>query len=225
MAEEHNRVLTDHVADLLLCPTQTAAENLAREGITCGVHNVGDVMYDAVLYNVGIAEQRSTLLHHLSLEPKGYLLATIHRAENTDDPIRLAATVEASGALLEPIVLPTHPRTRAALAAFNLSTPANVHLIEPVGYLDMLMLEKHARLILTDSGGVQKEAYFFGVPCVTLREETEWVETVEAGWNVVADVNPQRIVNTVRNFQLAQTMPMVFGNGRASEQIVTILSE
>jgi len=225
MPEEHNRILTDHAADLLLCPTQTAVENLAREGITQDVHNVGDVMYDAVLHNIGVAEKHSTVLERLALEPGGYLLATVHRAENTDDPARLAAIVEAFGAIAEPIVFPAHPRTRSALAAFKLSVPANVRLIEPVGYLDMLLLENHARVILTDSGGVQKEAYFFDVPCVTLREETEWVETVEAGWNRVVGTVPGRVTSAVRELSPVGSPPAVFGDGRASERISEIIGE
>lgn len=225
MPEEHNRVLTDHAADLLLCPTETAVENLAREGITRGVHNVGDVMYDAVLHNIGIAGKRSTVLRRLALKSGGYLLATVHRAENTDDPSRLAAIVEAFGAVQEPIVFPAHPRTRSALGASGLSVPANVQLVEPVGYLDMLLLEKHARLILTDSGGVQKEAYFFAVPCVTLRDETEWVETVEAGWNVVVGADPQRIAAAVRSLRPSGAPPEVFGDGRASERMVEIIAQ
>jgi len=216
MAEEHNRVLTDHAADLLLCPTQTAVENLAREGITQGVHNVGDVMYDAVLFNIGIAEKRSTVLDRLALRSGSYLLATVHRAENTDDPVRLMAILEAFGAIQESIVFPAHPRTRSALDAFDLSVPANVRLVEPVGYLDMLLLEKHARLILTDSGGVQKEAYFFGVPCVTLRDETEWVETVESGWNVVGGTDPNRIRQAVRSFNPPPNRPALYGDGRTA---------
>jgi UDP-GlcNAc3NAcA epimerase len=223
MPEEHNRVLTDHLADLLFCPTQTAVDNLANEGITRGVHNIGDVMYDALLYNIAIAEERSTVLHRLRLESRAYLLVTVHRAENTDDPARLAAILEAFGALSEPIVFPAHPRTWSALAEFKLSVPANVQLIQPVSYLDMLLLEKHARLILTDSGGVQKEAYFFGVPCVTLRDETEWVETVEAGWNVVAGADPQQIAAAVRDLHPSGTPPKVFGDGRANERVVKII--
>jgi UDP-GlcNAc3NAcA epimerase len=224
MPEEHNRVLTDHVADLLLCPTQTAVDNLTREGITRGVHNVGDVMYDAVLHNIGIAKQRSTILNRLGLKPGCYLLATVHRAENTDDPVRLAAILEAFSAVSEAIVFPAHPRTRSALAKLGLSPPANVQLIEPVGYLDMLLLEKHARLILTDSGGVQKEAYFFSVPCVTLRDETEWVETVETGWNVVVGTDPRRIAAAVQGLRPAARPPGVFGDGRASERIESLIS-
>jgi UDP-N-acetylglucosamine 2-epimerase len=223
MPEEHNRVLTDHCADLLFCPTQTAVENLASEGITRGVHHVGDVMYDAALYNLRIAEKQSTILRHLSLDPKSYLLATIHRAENTDNRARLASIVEAFGALQEPIVFPAHPRTRSALVAHKLEVPPNVHLIEPVGYLDMLMLEKHARLILTDSGGVQKEAYFFGVPCVTLREETEWVETVEAGWNMVVGADTPRIIEGVHSHASPEARPALYGDGESAKHIINCL--
>jgi UDP-GlcNAc3NAcA epimerase len=223
MPEEHNRVLTDHAADLLLCPTQTAVENLACEGVTRGVHNVGDVMYDAVLHNSGIAEKRSTALRRLALKPGGYLLATVHRAENTDDPVRLAAIVEAFGAVGEPIVFPAHPRTRSALVRLGLSVPTNVQLVEPVGYLDMLMLEKHARSILTDSGGVQKEAYFFAVPCVTLRDETEWVETVEAGWNVVVGADKARIIEAVRSYSPPSVRPALYGTGDAAARCVAAL--
>lgn len=225
MPEEHNRVLTDHVADLLFCPTQTAVQNLAREGITRGVHNVGDVMYDAVLYNGGIAEKRSVILDRLALEPRGYLLATVHRAENTEDRARLAAILQAFGTIPELIIFPAHPRTRLALADWELSIPANVRIIQPVGYLDMLMLEKRARLILTDSGGVQKEAYFFGVPCITLREETEWVETVEAGWNVVVGADAARIAAAVRDLRPSERPATVFGDGRASERMVDLIGE
>jgi UDP-GlcNAc3NAcA epimerase len=223
MPEEHNRVLTDHAADLLFCPTQTAVDNLAREGITRGVHNVGDVMYDAVLYNQAIADQRSEVLSRLGLESQGYLLATVHRAENTDDPMRLAGIVEAFGMLEEPIVFPAHPRTRAALATSGMSLAPNVHMIEPVSYLDMLSLEKNARLILTDSGGVQKEAYFFAVPCVTLREETEWVETVETGWNVVVGANAACLVRTVHSFAVPEVRPALYGDGQTAERIVKVL--
>ena len=194
MPEEHNRVLTDHCADLLFCPTQTAVDNLAREGITRGVHLVGDVMYDAVLQFGELARQRSTILHDLGLKPKGYLLATVHRPYNTDDYVRLQSILETFIEIGEPVIFPVHPRTRKRIAGLagtlNLRAGAgDLRLIEPVGYLDMLMLEQNARLILTDSGGVQKEAYFFAVPCVTLRPETEWVETVKAGWNLVADAD------------------------------------
>jgi len=236
MPEEHNRVLTDHCSDLLFCPTQTAVDNLAREGITgdkdhrIGVHLVGDTMYDAVLQFAEIARQRSTILQDLGLKPKGYLLATVHRPYNTDIPENLRNILAAFAEIEEPIIFPIHPRTRQRIVEFGLSNVKretwNVKLIEPVGYLDMLALEQHARMILTDSGGMQKEAYFFGVPCVTLRPETEWVETVEAGWNVVVAASRAQIVGVVNGREWPKGMPpAMFGDGRAAPGIVVRLME
>ena len=232
MPEEHNRVLVDHCADLLFCPTQTAVNLLTTEGITHGVHLVGDTMYDAVLQFVELARRQSTILATLDLEPKHYLLATVHRPYNTDEPENLQHILQAFLSLDEPVIFPVHPRTRKKISELGLGIPSftgarqvnNLHLIEPIGYLDMLMLEQNARLILTDSGGIQKEAFFFAVPCITLRPETEWVETVETGWNVLVDADPAKIVNAV----LSQgwptgTPPTVFGDGQASERIVEIL--
>ncbi|HID31669.1 MAG TPA: UDP-N-acetylglucosamine 2-epimerase (non-hydrolyzing), partial [Desulfobacterales bacterium] len=203
MPEEHNRVVTDHCSDLLFCPTRTAVDNLAREGITHGVHLVGDTMYDAVKEFSEIACRRSTILQQLGLKSKCYLLATIHRPYNTDVPRNLHNILTAFVEVDEPIVFPVHPRTRQRIIEFGLGEPqsenSNLQFIDPVGYLDMLVLEQHARLILTDSGGIQKEAYFFGVPCVTLRPETEWVETVEAGWNVVVGSERSLIVQNALN--------------------------
>lgn len=227
MPEEHNRVLTDHCADLLFCPTQTAVDNLAREGITQGVHLVGDTMYDAVLQFGALARERSTILDDLGLTPKGYLLATVHRPYNTDDPERLRTILEAFVELGEPVVFPVHPRTRQRLEALNVQTleRSNVRLIEPVGYLDMLMLEQHARLILTDSGGMQKEAYFFAVPCVTLRPETEWEETVRSGWNMLVEADSRRIWDAVENTAWPEGRPApLFGDGSAARQIVQIMT-
>ena len=232
MPEEHNRILTDHCADLLFCPTQTAVNLLTKEGITHGVHLVGDTMYDAVLQFVELARQQSTVLATLDLEPKHYLLATVHRPYNTDEPENLQRILQAFLTLDEPIIFPVHPRTRKKIGELGLGIPSftsarqlnNLHLIEPVGYLDMLVLEQNARLILTDSGGIQKEAFFFAVPCVTLRPETEWVETVETGWNVLVDAVPAKIVNAVLNqCWPTGTPPTVFGDGQASERIVEIL--
>lgn len=231
MPEEHNRVLTDHAADLLFCPTQTAVDHLAAEGLTAGVYLTGDVMYDAVLYNSELAESRSDVLSRLGLTSGDYALATVHRPQNTDNKGALSAILYAFGELEEKIVLPAHPRTTAAVARFELKPPNNVLLIDAVGYLDMLTLEKHARLILTDSGGVQKEAFFFAVPCVTLREETEWVETLDAGWNVLAGAQPVRILESARKLMplqeastaLAQAQESIFGDGRASNRIAAIL--
>lgn len=184
MPEEINRVVTDHVSDLLLCPTQTAVENLAAEGITRGVHHVGDVMYDATLAALGAARSRSRILEELGRTPRTYAVATIHRAENTSDPVRFGAVVEwlRARAREMPIVMPVHPRTRSLIDA-AMPPVAGLQLIEPLGYFDMTLLMSQARGVYTDSGGLQKEAYFHRVPCVTLRDETEWVETVEAGWN------------------------------------------
>ncbi len=225
MPEEHNRVLTDHAADLLLCPTQTAVDHLAREGVTRGVHLVGDVMYDAVLYNIALAEQRAGVLARLGLEPGSYALATIHRPSNTDDPARLQAILAALRALAAdyPVVFPVHPRTRQKLAGLDSYEP-NLHLIEPVGYLDMLLLERQARLILTDSGGVQKEAYFFAVPCLTLRRETEWVETVDTGWNRLVGNDLALIAQLAHDPKPTGSPLPLFGDGHAADRIAALLN-
>jgi len=229
MPEEHNRVLVDHCADLLFCPTQTAVNLLTTEGITHGVHLVGDTMYDAVLQFVELARQQSTILATLDLDPKHYLLATVHRPYNTDEPENLQGILQAFLSLDEPVIFPVHPRTLKKISELGLGIPSftdarqvnNLHLIEPIGYLDMLMLEQNARLILTDSGGIQKEAFFFAVPCITLRPETEWVETVETGWNVLVDADPAKIVNAVASQRWPSgTPPTVFGDGQASTRIV-----
>lgn len=221
MPEEYNQVLSDHCADLLFCPTLTAVKNLAREGITQGVHLVGDVTCDAVHHFGPSAQERSMILDELGLEPKRYLLATVHRASNTDDSQKLSGILAALSEIGEPVVFPIHPRTRQRMAEAGLS--ASVQLIEPVGYLDMLMLERNARLILTDSGGVQKEAYILGVPCVTLRSETQWVETVEMGWNVVGRDLPHLIKWAVKDHVWPQDRPPLFGDGHAGQAIVRIL--
>ncbi|MEM4218086.1 MAG: UDP-N-acetylglucosamine 2-epimerase (non-hydrolyzing) [Candidatus Methanomethylicaceae archaeon] len=226
MAEEINRVLTDHISDLLFCPTQTAVENLRREGITQGVYLVGDVMYDAALQYLALAEQKSRILERLGLRPKEYALATVHRAENADDPQRLRAIFAGLEAIAQAgllVILPLHPRTRKQAEALGLS-PNGVRVLEPVSYLDMLLLEKNARVILTDSGGVQKEAFFFRVPCVTLREETEWVETVETGWNVLVGCDPERIVQAAQRASrgIKDTWPL--GEGRTAERIISLVS-
>jgi UDP-N-acetylglucosamine 2-epimerase len=230
MPEEHNRVLTDHCADLLFCPTRTAVDHLAREGVTAGVHLVGDVMYDALLHFAGVAGERSTAVASLGLCPGEYLLATIHRAYNTDDPATLGGILRALDEIGERVVFPIHPRTRQRLAAADGGSgdrsPAlrNVMLVDPVGYLDMLALEQGARAILTDSGGVQKEAYFLRVPCVTLRPETEWVETVASGWNVLAGTDPGAIVTAARGARRPPgDPPPYFGSGDASTRIAALI--
>lgn len=220
MPEEINRVLVDHCSDLLLCPTKTAVDNLKNEGITEGVHLTGDVMVDAQRDCLSIAEKKSKILETLGLEPKEYYLATIHRAENTDDPERLGSIVRALKEL-EEVVFPCHPRAEKYLKKLGLWESLNeqVKVIKPVGYLDMIMMEKDARKILTDSGGVQKEAYLLGVPCITLRDETEWVETVEDGWNVLAGADTDRIALLTREFNPRRRQRDVFGPGDASIRI------
>jgi len=224
MPEEHNRVLTDHCADLLFCPTQTAVNLLAAEGVTRGVHLVGDVMIDAMRVHGALARQRSALAARLGLHGRRFILATIHRPYNTDDPARLAVILTALAGLEAPVVFPVHPRTRAALTRAGLALPANVLAMDPIGYLDMLALEQAAALILTDSGGVQKEAYCFAVPCVTLRPETEWVETVEAGWNRLAWGDAAQVIEAARRPWPTTPPPPVFGDGHAAERIVSLLA-
>lgn len=193
MPEEINRILTDHCSDLLFCPTETAIANLEKERIKNGVHLTGDVMVDALKENIEIAERGSNVLEELGLKPRGYYLSTVHRAENTDDFNRLKSVVNAF-CEIENLVFPCHPRTEKCLKVFGLwnELVKNARLIKPVGYLDMLMLEKNAKKILTDSGGIQKEAYIFKVPCITLRENTEWIETIGDGWNVLVGANKEK---------------------------------
>ena len=230
MPEEHNRVLTDHCADVLFCPTKTAVENLRQEGIINNVHLVGDTMYDATLQFAELASRRSTILQDLKLESKRYLLATVHRPYNTDVPENLYSILNAFLDTGETVIFPVHPRTRQKISSLgeslNLRVPAaeRLRLIDPVGYLDMLVLEQNARMILTDSGGMQKEAYFFSVPCVTLRPETEWVETVKVGWNTLVGADRLQIVNAVCARAWPDgTPPPFFGDGRASGHIVANL--
>ncbi len=201
MPEEINRIVTDCASDVLLCPTQTSVDNLSQEGITRGVHLVGDVMFDVALVAGARAQATSDILQRLAVEPRGYLLATVHRAGNTDNPANLRAIVEAMLEQDEPLILPLHPRTRKCLEDISLlatlTNAARIRLTEPLGYLDFVMLQKNARKILTDSGGVQKEACFHKVPCITLRDETEWVETVESGWNVLVGAHKDRILRAI----------------------------
>ncbi|MBC7080579.1 MAG: UDP-N-acetyl glucosamine 2-epimerase [Methanothrix sp.] len=253
MPEEINRVLADHLADLLFCPTTTAVDNLRREGFTSIVNdgqlvpvelrlpvrgsagpqpraiNVGDVMYDAVRMYLELAEGKSSVLDQLDLQPENYALATVHRAENTDDPVRLKGIFQGLAALAQEglkVVVPLHPRTRNALSSLSISQslPRPLLIVEPVSYLDMLILEKNARVILTDSGGVQKEAFFFRVPCMTLREETEWAETVEAGWNVLVGCDRQRIARAALEAQSGKECAWPYGDGRAAERTIDALS-
>ena len=224
MPEEINRVLTDHVSSLLFCPTDAAIENLAKEGITKGVHRVGDVMYDALLHNLAIARKHSNILKSLGLEKGTYALATAHRAANTDDPARMAAILNALGSLSTRVIFPVHPRTRKMIQEAGLSVAQNVMAVEPVGHFDVLILQENANCILTDSGGMQKEAYLLGVRCITLREETEWVETVHVGWNMLTGVDADVIRSAFETWHPSGERPALYGNGRAAEEICEILS-
>ncbi|MBI3969386.1 MAG: UDP-N-acetylglucosamine 2-epimerase (non-hydrolyzing) [Chloroflexi bacterium] len=228
MPEEINRVVADHLSELLLCPTETAIANLRREGITAGVYNCGDVMYDAVLQHAPVAAKRSTVLREHDLTPGEYVLTTVHRAENTDAPERLRGILTGLSLLGRPVLFPIHPRTRPKLAEADATVGPNVKLVAPVGYLDMLALERSALLVATDSGGVQKEAYFLGVPCATLREETEWPETLTGGWNVLVGSDPERLAQALDGASSLRRSPPprppVFGDGAAAEAIGKILS-
>ncbi len=253
MPEEINRIMADQVSTLLLCPTRVGVANLVREGIgvkvsegknfnfnTQQVYQVGDVMYDSVLFNAKLAEEKSLALVDLGLDDKNYALVTLHRAENTDDEKRIVEIFQALATIAKtkmPVVLPLHPRTRKRLhdTGLNLSI-SGLRIIDPVGYLDMLCLERNASMILTDSGGVQKEAYFMGVPCITLRDETEWTETVDLGWNCLAGASTEKILQGFANaFQFVKGAPpfegnpgsiveaFPYGDGQAAEKIVHTL--
>jgi len=240
MSEETNRLLTDHLSTFLFCPTYQAVQNLLKEGIRNGrtkvVKKVGDVMYDSVLFYSKIAGKRSDIFEKLNLftpnselKTPNYYLATLHRAENTDNPKRLKSILKALNEIGKdvPVVLPLHPRAKKMMKAYHLFPETQrIKLIDPVSYLDMLKLEKNAKIILTDSGGVQKEAYWFGVPCFTLRDETEWVETIRSGWNILVGSETKRIMNEVRRTEGKKRPPKkreIFGDGKASEKIVQLI--
>lgn len=230
MPEETNRVLTDHISTLLCCPTFAAMRHLNNEGIRQGVHHVGDVMYDAALVFEELAESSSRILIELGLHKKSFYLCTIHRAENTDDPNRLQQIVKAllqAGSIDCPVVLPLHPRTRSCLEKQDLLVLLQDHpgvtLTPPLSFPDMVMLEKYATTILTDSGGIQKEAYFHHTPCITLREETEWTETVDAGWNQIAGYETEHILTCLSTPPPVQEEILEYGSGNAAEAIIRLL--
>ncbi|MFZ2071481.1 MAG: UDP-N-acetylglucosamine 2-epimerase (non-hydrolyzing) [Halobacteriota archaeon] len=224
MPEEINRILTDHCSDLLFCPTETAIRNLKKEGITKGIYLTGDVMVDALLRNKEIAEE-SKIIEELGLKSKQYLLATIHRQNNTDDKGNLSNIVAALCDIGGEIVFPVHPRARKYLRLYGfyerLKEP--VKFIKPLGYFDFLKLMSQAKKVLTDSGGVQKEAYILKVPCITLRETTEWIETVEDGWNVLVGADRGKIVEMATMFEPKGKQRNVFGDGRASKRVVEVI--
>jgi len=231
MPEELNRVLTDRLSSCLLCPTKASVKNLEKEGIVRGVYEVGDVMYDAFLAFKEIAIEKSSILSEQGLQPGGYCLATVHRQENTDALDNISAIFDAFARIANaecPFVIPLHPRTQKTLQnnALNIKRNDHVRIISPIDYLDMIALESQARVILTDSGGVQKEALFAGVPCVTLRDETEWVETVDLGWNRLAGTDLDRIVEAFKQVISKDLgpQPKLYGNGKASQKIVEYLT-
>jgi UDP-GlcNAc3NAcA epimerase len=222
MPEELNRVLVDRLSAVLLVPSETAVENLRAEGIVDGVYLVGDVMYDANLRFGPIARERSSALGDAEVEPGAYVVLTVHREANTK-PEPLRAVASALGELDEPVVFPAHPRAAAVLAAERIEFPPNVRVRPPAGYLDFAALASQARVVATDSGGVQKEAYWFGVPCVTLRTTTEWTETVETGWNTLTGTDPAKIEAAIRAAARPAERPDLYGDGHAAEKIAELL--
>lgn len=224
MPEEVNRVLVDHCSDFLFCPTKTAVDNLQKEGIVEGVSLTGDVMLDILQECIHIAEKKSKILEELKLQPKEYFLATVHRAENTDDPKRLQNIADALCSI-QNVIFPCHPRTKKRLQDLRLwdRMRESIQIINPVGYLDMLLLEKNASKIFTDSGGVQKEAYMLQTPCITMRDETEWVETVEDGWNLLVGSNKDTIIKAAIEFKPTCKQRDVFGLGDASCRTIDLI--
>jgi UDP-N-acetylglucosamine 2-epimerase (non-hydrolysing) len=228
MPEEINRVIADHLSTILFCPTDTAVKNLKNEGITKGVYNIGDVMVDVLLNNLKLAE-KSEISKKFKLVPDQYLVATIHRPSNTDNKKNLSNIVEAFIESKETIIFPIHFRTQKCLIKFKLfdklQNSDNVMAIDPIGYLDFLWLMKNSKKILTDSGGIQKEAYILNKPCITLRENSEWVETIEEGWNILVHANKDKIKNAIKNFNPTSKSKELFGDGKASNRIVSIIEK
>jgi UDP-GlcNAc3NAcA epimerase len=218
MPEERNRLAVDRLADLLLPPDERSAATLRTEGVGGRIEVVGDVMADACFRLAPLARERSPVLERLGLAPGSYVVATIHREANVQ-PERLARIVDGLGRIAEPVVFPAHPRTRASVG----DLPAGVRLVEPLGYLDMAALCSQARVIVTDSGGLQKEAYWYGVPCVTARPSTEWIDTVEVGANVLVDADPERLAAAVAAARMPDERPPLYGDGHASERVAAAL--
>lgn len=228
MPEEVNRILSDRVSTKLFCPTQAAVDNLKAEGVIQGVHNVGDVMYDVALYYKNVAIERSKVKQQLSLKDGEFALATCHRAENTDDLTRLTEILKGLSAISRnmPVVLPLHPRTRKIIDQHGLQTYLDQLLVvEPLAFLDMIALEQSAAVILTDSGGVQKEAFFYNIPCITMRDETEWVETVDMGWNTLVGASSTAIEQAFAQIKHEPASQIaVYGSGKAAEEILKSLT-
>jgi UDP-N-acetylglucosamine 2-epimerase (non-hydrolysing) len=225
MPEETNRIVTDHISDLLFCPSESAVDTLAEEGLTEGVHEVGDVMFDMILWVRDRARTRSDVLERLALDPDEYVLSTVHRAGTTDDQDRLASVVEALGEVPQSVVLPVHPRTEDRLRSFDLWDRATdlLRVVDPVGYVDFVRLVDGASRVATDSGGVQKEAFYLDTPCVTMREETEWRETVDCGWNRLVGTDRDAIRAALTTDDWPETKPPLYGDGDAAPRIVDVL--
>jgi UDP-GlcNAc3NAcA epimerase len=224
MPEEINRVITDHISSFLFCPSNNSVKNLSKEGIIRNVFMVGDVMYDSFLHFSKIDTKGTSIIDRLQLEPKKFSLLTLHRAENTDDLKRLVTILSSINRIKDKIIFPVHPRTSKMLEQTKWIPAPNVCMISPVGYLDMVDLEQHAECILTDSGGIQKEAYWAGVRCITLRRETEWIETVEQGWNVLADDNIEEIIELHKSFHPIKDRNPIYGDGNTAIKIVDVLN-
>ena len=224
MPEEVNRVLTDHLSNLLFCPTDTAVENLRHEGVVAGVVQTGDVMFDLAMATL-TPEREEAVLARFDVRPGGYVLATAHRPATTDEPRCLQAVLAALGASSETVIFPAHPRTAASIARHGLTelVAANVRLSAPVGYLESLTLAKNARVVATDSGGLQKEAYFFAVPCVTMRDTSEWVETIASGWNVLVGTDREALTAALAHPPRGATHPDFYGSGDAGERVAAAL--
>ncbi len=224
MPEEINRILIDHCSHLLFCPTQTAVDNLKSEGLTKEVFLCGDVMVDTLLMNRELSE-KSDILDRLNLEKKQFVVATIHRQSNTDNTNNLKSILKALSECDEKVVFPVHPRTRKVMIDNNIVIKnKKLMLLEPLGYLDFLHLMANAKKIVTDSGGIQKEAYILKVPCITTRENTEWIETVEEKWNILVGVDSQKILHAITNFHPANEQRDIFGDGKSSNRICEIIS-
>lgn len=225
MPEEINRVVADHLSSLFLCPSETAVVNLRAEGIVRNVHLVGDVMLDVLHWAKQRAQSnQSSVLKRIGLNKQNYLVATVHRSENTDDMEKFTSILHALNSVEQPVVFPVHPRSRKVMAEMGFEPKPHLKLIDPLGYVDMIALIGSAHLVLTDSGGLQKEAYWLKIPCLTMRSETEWVETVEAGWNVLVGADREAIVAAAKSFSPPSLHPALYGDGAAADKCVNLLN-
>jgi UDP-N-acetylglucosamine 2-epimerase (non-hydrolysing) len=225
MPEETNRVLTDNASDILFAPSESAVETLKKEGITKGVHFAGDVMYDAILWARDVAREESEILNGLSIQADKFILSTVHRAANTDDRNTLESIIDGLSNAPLPVVLPLHPRTEERLEEYGLRGWAidELEVIDPIGYIDFVRLVNDAERVATDSGGVQKEAFYLGTPCVTMREETEWRETTECGWNRLVGSDSAKIRDALKANDWPESKPDLYGNGQASRRVIEVL--